>query len=132
MTAHSVSSLLRRRNPGSERSSEDGLASGSASADYGSHERNELFKGARAVGPDGKPRARTAAEIKAAYGHRTCETAAAKRVCAACVIWHLCGWSPGAVITQSDHAGQGRRDFYACSTVERPFHVTAGARKTGP
>ena len=63
---------MRRRHHGSERSSEDGLASGGASADYGSHDRNELFKGARAVGPDGKPRARTAAEIKAAYGHRRC------------------------------------------------------------
>ena len=61
-----------RRNHGSERSSEDGLASGGTSLDYGSHDRNELFKGARAVGPDGKPRARTAAEIKAAYGHRRC------------------------------------------------------------
>ena len=51
-------------------SSDDGLsASGGGSADYGSHDRNELFRGARAGGPDGQPRARTAAEIKAAYGH---------------------------------------------------------------
>jgi hypothetical protein len=59
-----------RQQDGSQRSSEDGLSvSGGGSADYGSFDRNELFKGARAVGPDGKPRARTAAEIKAAYGH---------------------------------------------------------------
>jgi len=61
---------MRRRHHGSERSSEDGLASGGTSMDFGSHDRNELFRGARAAGADGKPRARTAADIKAAYGHR--------------------------------------------------------------
>ena len=82
-----------RQQDGSQRSSEDGLsASGGGSADYGSYDRNELFKGARAVGPDGKPRARTAAEIKAAYGHGPRRCARGARTMCVRVSSYACRW----------------------------------------
>ena len=41
-----------------------------ASFRRGSTDREKLFSGARAAGPGGRPRARTAAEIKTAYGRK--------------------------------------------------------------
>lgn len=66
----------RRRSTGGQRhagrETEDGELSeeegGGGGGARGSTERDELFRGARAAGPGGRPSARTAAEIKAAYG----------------------------------------------------------------
>lgn len=59
----------RQPRPDSEHSAEqeasDSEEGGSGRAPT---DREELFKGARAAGPSGRPRARTAAEIKTAYG----------------------------------------------------------------
>ena len=88
--------LCRRRSTGGQRNSGRETDSGELSEEegggggggHGSTERDELFRGARAAGPGGRPRARTAAEIKAAYG-RNVASGCVKSFCFPRLYLHL-------------------------------------------